>query len=125
MTVTFELALPTRYFEISAYKTWCLRLPVIAQNDPFRKLYKRLRKKDSDDDSMDHPDMKERHTGKALSIWTSGKKQDKANEMERSVSPSEESFSPLQTSTLPTNQNSPRRERYLSPIKEEKISETV
>lgn len=63
--------------------------------------------------------------GKALSIWTSGKKKDKKNEMERSVSPSEESFSPLQTSTLPTNRDSPRRERYLSPIKEEKISETV
>ena len=122
-----ELPLPTWYFETSVYKilnTWCLHLPV-TQNDPFRKLYKRLRKKDSDDDSVDHPDMKERHMGKALSIWTSGKKKDKANEMERSVSPSEESFSPLQTSTLPTNQDSPRHERYLSPIKEEKISETV
>ena len=99
--------------------------PVIAQNDPFRKLYKHLRRKDSDDDSIDHPDIKE-HTGKALTIWVSGKKKDKKKEMERSDSPSEgESFSPLHTSTLPTNQGSPRRERYLSPIKEEKISETV
>ena len=96
--------------------------PVKAQNDPFRKLYKRLRRKDSDDDSMDHPDMKE-NTGKALPIWVSGKKKDKKKEMEKSDSPSEESFSPLHTSTMPTN--SPRRERYLSPIKEEKISETV
>lgn len=99
--------------------------PVIAQNDPFRKLYKHLRRKDSDDDSIDHPDIKE-HTGKALTIWVSGKKKDKKKEMERSDSPSEEeSFSSLQPSTLPTNQGSLRREHYLSPIKEEKISETV
>ena len=97
--------------------------PVQAQNDPFRKLYKRLRRKDSDDDdSTDHPDMKQHH-GKALSIWVSGKKNNgKKKELEklRSVdSPSEESSSSLQTSIMP------RHDRYLAPIKEEKISETV
>ena len=102
--------------------------PVQAQNDPFRELYKHLRGKDGDDDdSTDHPDMQQ-HPGKALSIWVSGKKKDKKKELEKSGSidsPSEESSNSLQTSTMPVNQSNPRHDRYLSPIKEEKISETV
>ena len=103
--------------------------PVQAQNDPFRELYKHLRGKDGDDDddSTDHSDMQQ-HPGKALSIWVSGKKKGKKKELEKlgSIdSPSEESSNSLQTSTTPVNQSNPRHDRYLSPIKEEKISETV